>query len=124
MYKKILRWMHSKKTSKVFIIILFILFAIPIPISLDSCISFGWTSFGLIDWSDYESVIEVMVVLPFMILSGTYLISYIIALVYTIKKRTLSRLLFLPIIHIVLFFIWGYYTVTLLHFYHLHTLLH
>jgi len=124
MGKKILQWMHSKKTSKVFIRILFILFAIPIPILLDTLISYGWTWFGLRDWNDYKSVTEVAIVLPFMILTGTYIISYIIALVYTIKKRTLSRLLFLPIIHIVLFLILAYYTITLLQLYNLHTLLH
>jgi len=38
-----------------------------------------------------------------MILAGTYLVTYIISLIFTLKNKKLSFLSFLPMAHIILF---------------------
>ena len=87
--------------------VLFILFALPIPISL---LSLPWTLMAIfsIDFTysgNPNGFISNLLFLFVMLLGGNYLITYIISIILTRKARRLSALSFLPVIHGLLFYL-------------------
>ena len=88
--------------------VLFIVLAIPIPLSLFSIpfsvISIG-TLRGISNSGSIKVVINSILFLLVMILAGTYIVSYVCAFVVTIKSEVISRLIFLPVIHIFVFIV-------------------
>lgn len=94
--------MKEHKTS---IIILFIFFALPIPLSLISWIGtlISVANIGMINWSVFSQFIQGLVSVITMLLAGTYLVTYIISLSVTLKNKNISLISFLPLLHIVLF---------------------
>jgi len=85
---------------KVAIVVLFIIFALPIPVSLLSWIG---TIISAANIGVMDSTVHTTIALSTMLLAGTYPVSYIVALVYTLKSGKISLLSFLPLLHIVLF---------------------
>jgi hypothetical protein len=91
------------------IVFLFTILAIPVPISL-STIPFTLISLGTKDvWLEIirpentkELIDSILTLLTFfaMILAGTYIVTYLCTLIVTIKHKKYSRLIFLPVIHI------------------------
>ena len=88
--------------------VLFIVLAIPIPLSLFSIpyslISIGMFK-GIANPVSIKVVINSILFLLVMILAGTYIVSYVCAFVVTIKSKVISRLIFLPVIHIFVFIV-------------------
>jgi len=80
------------------IVSLFVIFAIPILFSLYS-IPFSLISIGTLKVWNVVSILFLIA----MILAGTYLVTYIISLIFTLKNKKLSFLSFLPMAHIILF---------------------
>jgi len=91
------------KENKVLITFIFILFALPIPVSLFSWIPtiMHLASFGEINPEGWEWLSHIIVMIP-MLLAGTYSISYIVSLRYAIINRKITPITFLPLLHIVL----------------------
>lgn len=94
--------MKERKTS---IIILFIVFALPIPFSLISWIGtlISVANISMMNWSDFSQSIQGLVALITMLLAGTYLVTYIISLCATLKIKKISLISFIPMLHIILF---------------------
>lgn len=87
--------------NKILIILLFILFAIPIPISILGFL-FSFTSLlGLL--LSQRSFLESITILFYFIIIATYLFTYVFALKQTWKEKKFSIKTFLPIAHCVLF---------------------
>ncbi|MCL1820584.1 MAG: hypothetical protein FWG36_08030 [Oscillospiraceae bacterium] len=86
--------------------ILFILFALPIPISLISWIG---TLISVANIGAMKgSVLIRGIALITMLLAGTYTGTYIFSLVKTLKKKEISMVSLLPLLHIALFLIFMY----------------
>lgn len=87
--------------NKILMILLFILFAIPIPISIFGFFfSFIWLLGSLL----FErSFLETITVLFCFIIIAAYLFTYVFALKETRKKKKFSIKTFLPIVHCLLF---------------------
>jgi len=96
--------------KKFLVVLVYIILAIPVPVSLISIIG-SLVSFASIGMA--ESFAEVIVPLLAMFLAGTYSISYFISLLYTITKKKVHFLSFLPMIHLVVtalsFALWSYF---------------
>ena len=97
------------------IIILFIFLALPIPILLmplaiaikeisDIGIGYGWSNIGL--W--IRSLFSLDTYIP----TAAYLITYLYSLIKTIRNKKISRISYLPLLHIGLLF--GIYVLTIL----------
>ena len=84
--------------KKFIVVLMYIIFAIPVPVSLISIFG-SLISFANIGMA--ESFFEVIIPCLAMILAGTYSVSYFISLLYTITKKKIHFLCFLPIIHLV-----------------------
>jgi len=97
--------LEERKSRITSIIILFVFFALPIPISLFSWIGtiISVANIGMTDWSSFSESIQGLVALITMLLAGTYLVTFIISLVITLKAKKISLLSFLPLMHIILF---------------------
>lgn len=93
------------KTRKILVILLFILFALPIPLSLISWIGtiISVANMSMINWSILSECLQGIVAVIAMLLAGTYLVSYIISLCATWKNKKITIISFLPLFHIVLF---------------------
>ena len=86
--------------NKVMMWVVMILLALPIPISLitifGSIISLA--NIGvMIEQSSFVAVVATI----FMILAGTYSLTYIFSAVKTFSKKRISLISFLPIVHII-----------------------
>lgn len=94
--------MKERKTS---IIILFIIFALPTPLSLISWIGtlIAIANIGMTNWSEFSQCIQALIALITMLLAGTYLVTYIISLNATLKNKKISLFSFLPMLHVTLF---------------------
>ena len=92
-------------------IILFIILAIPIPLSLLS-IPFSFISgigeLQLIGKSTWLETIKSLLFLLLMLLTGTYSISYIFVLKETLILKKLTQLIIIPVAHISLCFLLYY----------------
>lgn len=83
--------------NRIVIIILFVLFALPVPVAmLGSLITFFWL-FGAIMAA--TSFLEVVVALVGVIITATYIVTYIFSLTQTWKNNSLSLKTFSPITH-------------------------
>jgi hypothetical protein len=93
------------KEHKIFIIILFIFLALPIPFSLLSWLGtlLSIANISMVDWSEFSQCIQGIIALITMLLAGTYLITYAISLEAIISTKKVSIISFLPILHIILF---------------------
>lgn len=86
--------------KKVSIILLFILFALPIPVAiLGFLLSFIWLFASFIE---YISFIEILTALFGTLIGGTYLFTYIFAFSKTWKENKTTSKTFLPIAHCLL----------------------
>jgi hypothetical protein len=104
-----------QKAPLALIIIIFVILAIPIPYSI-------WSLFGtfialyrlsVTEWADgFFALIQSVAFFAAMLLGATYLITYIISLIYTIRKKAISFFSFLPLVHIVAFLL--FYSVELI----------
>ena len=97
--------------KKVSAIILFIIQALPIPVSLISNIGtiMAIASIGMFEPAP---ILNSIVAISTMILTGTYTITYIFSLFHFRKTKILSFKSFLPLIHLavaILFFCWWSY---------------
>ena len=92
------------KKSKTAIIIIFILYALPIPLSLASWIGtiMALAAIGLEDWASVSAWVQAIAAGIAMLAAGTYLISYIISLIKTLKNKKLSKVSLLPLLHIII----------------------
>lgn len=92
--------MKHKKTM----IFLYIIMAIPIPLSLLTWIPsiMSIASIGMMEIDSARELITAIVSLSAMILAGTYCVSYAVALDKTIKNKGLKPISFLPVLHILL----------------------
>lgn len=89
------------------LILFFILLAIPIPLSLISWLGtiMAVASIGM---SNVTSVLDVMLTIVSFItmaIAGTYPVTYVLSLTITLKHKKSSILSFLPVFHILLFFV-------------------
>ena len=89
--------------NKPIITVLFILLALPIPLSLITWIATIMAIASPPQEKTFIVIIVSIISLIAMLLAGTYPISYIVALIHTIAKKKLSLLSFLPIIHVIVF---------------------
>ncbi len=93
--------------NKPLVIILFLILALPIPISLISILG-SIISIANIGMS--ENYFDVIIPIITMFLAATYTIPYIISLLLTIKNMKINIYSFLPIIHLAVtalfFFLW------------------
>lgn len=98
------------KNNRIIIILLFIIFALPIPLSLLSWIGtiISVSDMGMIKRTEFIEYIQMIMALTTMLLAGTYLITYMISLRFTLKNKKISHITFLPMVHIVLFSILFY----------------
>ena len=89
---------------RIFMYGLLVLMAIPVPFSLMSwigtLISLG--AFSQINWHNAKSVLEAIAFALVMLLAGTYVITYLVSLIYTLITQQISGITVLPIIHFVL----------------------
>lgn len=60
---------------------------------------------GMTDRSVFGEYIQGIVAVITMLLAGTYLVTYIFSLVKTLKNKKLSVKSFLPMLHIIVFWI-------------------
>ena len=101
------------KHSKNYVIMLFVLFAIPIPISLISWIPtlMSLAAIGMIDWTSPLEIMRAIIAFSAMILAGSYLVPYIWALGVSLSEKKISKKSFVPLFYIVItlimFLIWG-----------------
>lgn len=86
--------------NKALVIALFIVLAIPIPISLMTIIG---TIISIANIGMAENLSGAIIPIITMVLAGTYIIPYIISLLLTIIKKKIHVYSFLPIIHTALF---------------------
>lgn len=85
--------------NKALVIILFILQALPIPISLISILGsiISIANIGMAD-DFFDTIIPIVT----MILAATYTIPYIISLLLTIKNKKVHIYSFIPIVHLLI----------------------
>jgi hypothetical protein len=89
--------------KNILIIVLFILFALPIPIAIFGFfMSFVWLLGSLMQGF---SLVEILSALFGVMVGSTYLVTYIFALTKTWKEKKLSIKTFLPIAHCLLAFL-------------------
>ena len=90
------------KKHNTYIILLFVLLALPIPPSLLSWIGtvMSLANIGMTDWSAPGQLILGLVALVTMLLAGTYVVSYVISLSITLKNKRISRMSLLPVAHL------------------------
>ena len=92
--------------KKISAIILFVVQALPIPVSILSLFGSFVTLAGIYMMNRLEAVLLVI----FLLLVHSYLITYIISLLQFRKTKKLSFLSFLPLIHltvtIMLYYLW------------------
>ena len=86
--------------NKVMMWVVIILLALPIPISLITILGsiISLANLGvMIEQSSFVAVVATI----FMILAGTYSLTYIFSAVKTFSKKRISLISFLPIVHII-----------------------
>jgi hypothetical protein len=95
------------KKPKGIIIFWFILFALPIPLSLLSWLGTIMALAGHVDWSESFIMLKLVLAGAFYLLAGTYPITYIVSLALTsvTTPEKIWRWMLLPLWHIILFFI-------------------
>ena len=86
--------------NKVMMWVVMILLALPIPISLITILG-SIISLANIGVMIEQSSFVVVVATIFMILAGTYTLTYIFSAVKTFSKKRISLISFLPIVHII-----------------------
>ena len=92
------------KDSKIAMIIIYIVYALPIPLSMITWIGtiMAIAAIGNARWSEIGALIVGIVATLAMLLAGTYLISYIYSLIGTLKQKKLTKISLLPLLHIVI----------------------
>ena len=109
------------KKYQIFTVFLFILLALPIPVSLVSWIGtvISIANIGMTDWAKPGESLQGIVALITMLLAGTYLFTYSFSLIKTRSARKISFVSFLPILHLLLtvafMFLWDYLNVLYRH---------
>jgi len=91
------------KNSKTSIFLLFFSFAIPIPLSLASWIGTVMSLAGggrVVGTAPYALLLGIIAGAA-MVMAGTYVVSYIIAIAATIKNKRISIISLLPALHII-----------------------
>ncbi len=83
--------------NKAFVIILFVIFALPIPLSLITILG---SVISLANLFMADSILEAIVTSVVMLLPGAYSISYIVSLNLTINKKKIGIYSFIPIVHL------------------------
>ena len=86
--------------KKISAIILFVVQALPIPISLFSIFATLMSIAGLLEHGDPAPILLSIVALLTMILAGTYTITYITSFIVYHDTKKLSFVSFLPLIHL------------------------
>ena len=86
--------------KKISAIILFVIQALPIPVSLISNIGTIMAIAGLLEHGDSAPILISIVAIATMILSGTYTITYITSFIVYHDTKKLSFVSFLPLIHL------------------------
>ena len=86
--------------NKTIMWVVMILQALPIPISLITILG-SIISLANIGVVVEQSLFVAVVAAIFMILAGTYSLTYLFSAIYTFSKKRISFISFLPIVHIV-----------------------
>lgn len=97
--------------QKKYFIIMYIIYALPIPFSLITWIGtiISVADLGMVDWKIFSELIQSVIALVTMLLAGLYPVSYIISLIKTRNSKKFSLFSFLPIIHIILFVVFFFF---------------
>ena len=97
------RYWAIMKESKTVIIIVYVLYATPIPFSLISWAAtiMAIAAIGMEDWTKASAWIQGIFAFSAMLVVSLYLVSYIVSLSGTIGKKRLSKISLLPLIHII-----------------------
>ena len=109
------------KKYQIFTVFLFILLALPIPVSVVSWIGtiMAVANIGMTNWAKPGESLQGIVALMTMVLAGTYLFTYSFSLIKTRASKKLSLVSFLPIAHLLLtvafMFLWNYLNVLYRH---------
>jgi len=94
--------------NKLFVTVLFVVLALPIPISLITILG---SIISIANIGMAENNLSVVIPIITMLLAATYTITYIISLLITIKNKKINMCSFFPIMHLVVtalfFFIWA-----------------
>ena len=84
------------KNSKAAMFVAFVLLALPIPFSFIS----GFLSIVVFLMSERPIALDIWLFIICLFLASLYLVSYLIALICTIKKKAFAPISFLPLMHI------------------------
>ena len=109
------------KNYQIVTVFLFILLALPIPVSVVSWIGtiMAVANIGMTNWAKPGESLQGIVALMTMVLAGTYLFTYSFSLIKTRASKKLSLVSFLPIAHLLLtvafMFLWNYLNVLYRH---------
>ena len=87
--------------NKVMMWVIMILQALPVPISLITILG-SVISIANIGVMIEQSLLVTVVAVIFMILAGTYSLTYLFSAVMTFSKKRISFISFLPIVHIII----------------------
>ena len=92
------------KKYQIATVFLFILLALPIPVSLVSWMGtiISIANIGMTDWAKPGESLQGIVALITMLLAGTYLFTYSFSLIKTRASKNLSLVSFLPVLHLLL----------------------
>lgn len=91
-------------------IVLLILFALPIPLTVKALIGIFMSPFDILE--NYSFGFQ-FITLFTVLLACTYLVSYVISLVATLKNKKIKLISFLPLLHIALFCIFAFVSIQL-----------
>ena len=91
------------RESKALIVLLIVVFALPIPLSLLSWIGTLISIANIGMTYRIHGALYTYLFIAAMLLAGTYLITYVIFLLITLKKKSISLISLLPLAHIILF---------------------
>ena len=92
------------KKYQIATVFLFILLALPIPVSLVSWMGtiISIANIGMTDWAKPGESLQGIVALITMLLAGTYLFTYSFSLIKTRASKKLSLVSLLPVLHLLL----------------------
>ena len=104
---QIAQWTSKSKTA---VLSAFGLLALPIPLSLASWIGtiMALAAIGMLDGTEPNPILTPLVAFGTMLIAGTYVVTYMLSLILTWRKKKLYWASALPLLHIGLFMV-GYY---------------
>ncbi|MCL2491767.1 MAG: hypothetical protein FWE87_03345 [Coriobacteriia bacterium] len=101
------REMSTSPRKTLPIIVVFLLLALPIPLSMGSWLAtiMSIGNLNMTDWSAPGAVLSGIVSFTTYFIAGTYLVTFFASLIYSWRKKKLSWVSFMPLAHVVLFIV-------------------